>query len=286
MGFLDWPRDLRSIFPGTSWRQYPDLRGSRASAATSILATYFLLPSSKLCRRATQHFDAAQVHRCWTGEIMSGDTFANRTSARGWRQFLAFALAFSMFMSGFPLFAERRFEWHGHAFRIRKKWATFTPTWACWASSCKAALIGRVSQKHSGKQALVARRIFLRLGGSDRARLHIFYSPAAGGYRCIVVRHGNGPPGFDQPDHAESRPLGTRSSAGANAVAQLDCRDHRSGGRWFPDRPFSVKRVGAASRRDLRCRAAFLALVRQRSDARQFDPGQKFQRRAAAGGNV
>jgi MFS family permease len=31
-------------------------------------------------------------------------------------QFFAFAFAFSMFMSGFPLFAERRYAWHGMPF--------------------------------------------------------------------------------------------------------------------------------------------------------------------------
>ena len=31
-------------------------------------------------------------------------------------QFFAFTMAFSLFMSGFPLFAERRYEWHAHPF--------------------------------------------------------------------------------------------------------------------------------------------------------------------------
>jgi MFS family permease len=31
-------------------------------------------------------------------------------------QFFAFTMAFSLFMSGFPMFAERRYEWQGHAF--------------------------------------------------------------------------------------------------------------------------------------------------------------------------
>jgi len=31
-------------------------------------------------------------------------------------QFFAFTLAFSMFMTGFPLFAERRYQWQGHPF--------------------------------------------------------------------------------------------------------------------------------------------------------------------------
>ncbi|MDP9148223.1 MAG: MFS transporter, partial [Acidobacteriota bacterium] len=31
-------------------------------------------------------------------------------------QFFAFTFCFSMFMSGFPLFAERRYTWHGQAF--------------------------------------------------------------------------------------------------------------------------------------------------------------------------
>ena len=35
-------------------------------------------------------------------------------------QFLAFALTFSLFMTGFPLFAERRFVWHDHPFGAKE----------------------------------------------------------------------------------------------------------------------------------------------------------------------
>ena len=53
--------------------------------------------------------------RCSTGAITL-DTFARRNSRRCYGNYFAFTLAFSIFMSGFPLFAERRFAWHGHPF--------------------------------------------------------------------------------------------------------------------------------------------------------------------------
>jgi DHA1 family tetracycline resistance protein-like MFS transporter len=79
---------------------------------TSILATWFLLPSTTPPRES----DAPP--RSFT-------LFDWRTYAAFFRrpdlapllwQFTAFGFAFSAFMSGFPLFAERRFTWNGHPF--------------------------------------------------------------------------------------------------------------------------------------------------------------------------
>ena len=44
------------------------------------------------------------------------DISANRDLGRLLWQFFAFTFAFSMFMSGFALFAQRRYSWHGEAF--------------------------------------------------------------------------------------------------------------------------------------------------------------------------
>ena len=90
--------------------QYPIFLAA-ALSLTSILCTYFLLPSSK------------PVH---------GDQGAKRFTVLAWGnyvryfrepalapllwQFFAFAFAFSAFMNGFALFAERRFSWNGHPF--------------------------------------------------------------------------------------------------------------------------------------------------------------------------
>jgi DHA1 family tetracycline resistance protein-like MFS transporter len=109
MGFLIGP-GVSGFLAQFSY-QYPIFAAAGLSA-TSILATYFLLPSSL--------------------PPASGDAASRKFTVLDWRgyaryfrvpevgplfwQFLAFALAFSMFMSGFPLFAERRYMWHGHPF--------------------------------------------------------------------------------------------------------------------------------------------------------------------------
>ena len=81
-------------------------------SATSVLATYFLLPANAPSREAAQstgrftllHWKdyAAYFRRPELSPLL-------------W-QFLAFTFAFSMFISGFALFAERRYTWDGQPF--------------------------------------------------------------------------------------------------------------------------------------------------------------------------
>ncbi len=91
--------------------QYPIFAAAGLSL-TSILCTYFLLPS----------------HRPVQGErrfaFLAWGRYAEffkrpELAALLW-QFFAFTFAFALFMSGFPLFAERRFQWHGHWFGPRE----------------------------------------------------------------------------------------------------------------------------------------------------------------------
>ena len=109
MGFLIGP-GISGFLAQYSY-QYP-IFAAAALSATSILATYFLLPSG-----APTAADGLTPRKFtvldWGNYIRY---FREPGLAPLLWQFLAFALAFSMFMSGFPLFAERRFEWHGHAF--------------------------------------------------------------------------------------------------------------------------------------------------------------------------
>jgi DHA1 family tetracycline resistance protein-like MFS transporter len=109
MGFLIGP-GISGYLSQFSY-QYPIFAAAGLSA-TSILATYFLLPSSK-----PQAADAATPRKFTVLDWGNYVRYFRQPDLgpRLW-QFLAFALAFSMFMSGFPLFAERRFEWHGHPF--------------------------------------------------------------------------------------------------------------------------------------------------------------------------
>lgn len=82
---------------------------------TSILCTYFLLPSH------APHEDAAAERKF---SILAWGRYAEFFKRPGlapllW-QFLIFTFGFALFMSGFPLFAERRFTWNGKPFGPRE----------------------------------------------------------------------------------------------------------------------------------------------------------------------
>jgi DHA1 family tetracycline resistance protein-like MFS transporter len=109
MGFLIGP-GISGYLSQFSY-QYP-IFAAAALSATSILSTYFLLPST-----TPQAADGATPRKFtvldWGNYV---GYFRRPELGPLLRQFFAFTLAFSLFMSGFPLFAERRFEWNGHPF--------------------------------------------------------------------------------------------------------------------------------------------------------------------------
>ncbi|HLG95554.1 MAG TPA: MFS transporter [Bryobacteraceae bacterium] len=111
MGFLIGP--AISGFLAQYSYQYP-IFAAAALSATSILSTFFLLPSNIPV--------AADTPRKFT--VLDWGNYVRffREPSLGpllW-QFLAFALTFSLFMTGFPLFAERRFTWNGHPFGAKE----------------------------------------------------------------------------------------------------------------------------------------------------------------------
>lgn len=92
--------------------QYPIFAAAGLSA-TSILATYFLLPSTKPAAAG----DAATPRKF---TVLDWGNYLRYFRQPGlasllW-QFLAFTMVFAMYITGFPLFAERRFEWQGQPF--------------------------------------------------------------------------------------------------------------------------------------------------------------------------
>ncbi len=108
MGFLVGP-GISGYLAGFNY-QYP-IFAAAALSATSILCTYFLLPSH------APHADPSTPRKftllAW-GRY--GEFFRRPGLARLLWQFLAFTFAFALFMSGFALFAERRFTWAGKPF--------------------------------------------------------------------------------------------------------------------------------------------------------------------------
>jgi MFS transporter, DHA1 family, tetracycline resistance protein len=90
--------------------QYP-IYAAMTLSASSIIATAVLLPARK------PSLEGAGERRL---SVLAWGTYAEyfrrpALSPLLW-QFFAFIFCFSTFMSGFPLFAERRFTWDGHAF--------------------------------------------------------------------------------------------------------------------------------------------------------------------------
>jgi MFS family permease len=92
-----------------------------ALSFTSILCTFFLLP-----RRETRHETAAEDPGpggkrlsllSWATYLQY---FRRPELSRLLIQWLLFALSFSAFVSGFALFAERRYLWNGHAVGVRE----------------------------------------------------------------------------------------------------------------------------------------------------------------------
>jgi MFS family permease len=106
MGFLIGP-GISGFLAQFSY-QYPIFVAAGLSF-TSILCTYFLLPSSKPAEAGTARLTILD----WGNYIRY---FRQPGVAPLLWQFFAFAFAFSTFMSGFALFAERRFSWNGHPF--------------------------------------------------------------------------------------------------------------------------------------------------------------------------
>ena len=109
MGFLIGP-GISGFLAQYSY-QYPIFAAASLSAA-SILSTYFLLPGGKPAAHD------ASVPRKFT--ILDWGNYLRYFRQPGlagmlW-QFFAFTMAFGMFMTGFPLFAERRYVWHDHPF--------------------------------------------------------------------------------------------------------------------------------------------------------------------------
>jgi MFS family permease len=128
MGFLIGP----AISGFLSQFDYRDpIFAAAALSATSILATYFLLPGvtqkshtpatvapgggdSKSTASTNPGPGGRRLSLLQWGEYAR--YFRDPALATRLWQFLAFGFAFAMFTAGFPLFAERRLAWHGVPF--------------------------------------------------------------------------------------------------------------------------------------------------------------------------
>ena len=156
MGFLIGP-GISGYLSQFSY-QYP-IFAAAALSATSILSTYLLLPATK------PGVAEGSVPKKFT--IFDWANYARYFRAPGlaslYWQFFAFTLAFSMFMSGFPLFAERRFVWHGHPFGPKEVGYTYAYI-GMLGVILQGGLMGRIV-KALGEVRLVRTGFFFAMAG-------------------------------------------------------------------------------------------------------------------------
>ena len=120
IGFLIGP--AISGFLSTYSYQYP-IFAAAALSLTSILSTYFLLPGAPVIAEAEKR-DGPPLPAGRRLRVLDWGNYASYFKRPALAQllweFFAFAFSFAIFMSGFALFAERRFTWNGHPFGVKE----------------------------------------------------------------------------------------------------------------------------------------------------------------------
>jgi MFS family permease len=154
VGFLIGP--AISGFLSTFGYQYPVFAAATLSAA-SILATYLLLPSAPVVADSEKGGDPTLP----AGRRLRVLDWGNYTTyfkrpvlAELLWQFFAFAFTFAIFVSGFALFAERRYTWNGHPFGPKEVGYVYAYV-GFLGIILQGGLIGRLV-KRFGEQKLVA----------------------------------------------------------------------------------------------------------------------------------
>jgi MFS family permease len=154
IGFLIGP--AISGFLSTYGYEYPIFAAAALSAA-SILSTYFLLPAAPVIPESEKHVGPAPPagRRLRVLDWGNYATYFKRPVLAPllW-QFLAFTFAFATFMSGFALFAERRYTWNGHAFGVKEVGFVFAYV-GFLGIILQGGLIGRLVRRF-GEEKLVS----------------------------------------------------------------------------------------------------------------------------------
>ena len=139
IGFLIGPA-LAGVLSGFGY-QYP-IFAAAALSATSVLTTWRLLPSVN-----TASLDAAKDRRL---SLLDWGNYVRYFQKPGlapllW-QFATFIFGFSAFMSGFALFAERRFTWDGQPFGPKQVGLVYAYV-GLLAIILQGGLLGRLSKR-------------------------------------------------------------------------------------------------------------------------------------------
>jgi len=137
--------------------QYPIFAAASLSA-TSILATYFLLPSAPVIPESEQHEGPAPPAGRRLRVLDWGNYltyFKRPVIAELLWQFWAFTFAFAIFMSGFALFAERRYTWSGHPYGPKEVGYVFAYV-GFLGIILQGGLIGRLVRRFGEKRLVSA----------------------------------------------------------------------------------------------------------------------------------
>src|SRR5579859_7052684 len=154
IGFLIGP--AITGFLSTFGYEYP-IFAAAALSATSILSTYFLLPSAPVVPESEKRGGPAPPagRRLRVLDWGNYATYFKRpVLAELLWQFFAFCFAFAIFMSGFALFAERRYTWSGHAFGVKEVGFVFAYV-GFLGIILQGGLIGRLVRRF-GEEKLVS----------------------------------------------------------------------------------------------------------------------------------
>lgn len=136
---------------------YP-VMAAAALSATSIAATYFLLPET----RPMEADGSVPRRRSILDTEMFARAFRRPELGSLLVQFFAFTFAFGLFMSGFPLFAERRYVWEGRPFGPKE--VGYIYAYIGMLGIVQQAFVGRLV-KRFGEPALIRSGFILSVVG-------------------------------------------------------------------------------------------------------------------------
>jgi len=153
LGFLVGP-GITAMLAGSSLST--PIYAAAGLSMTSVLCTFFLLPGEPPPQApVTDDAPGPGGKRLGLLQWSAYSQFFARPALRSLLiQFFLYMFAFSTFTSGFALFAERRFEWHGHPFTPREIGVVFAYA-GFLGIALQGGLVGRLV-KRFGEERLVS----------------------------------------------------------------------------------------------------------------------------------
>ncbi len=199
-------------------------------SATSILATYFLLPKATAGKGAAEGPGGRRLSLLQWSEY--GRYFRQpRLALRLW-QFLSFAVSFALFTSGFALFAERRLTWHGMPFgpeQVGYTWAYAGFMGIFLQGPALGRLVKRFGESNLNRVGIC--RLYSRI--CDACVLPL--DPHADRCDHDLCAGKPGASNAHQSHHPGCSARRTRSGAGADSIPHVDRSDRRAATRRISD---------------------------------------------------